>query len=500
MEFASLVELIAKSPFFAGASKEAIETLVQEADLVHIPAGEVIIEEGEYEQICYIVLKGAFEVLVTDKETGKKRQVRSLGPGELLGEMSILSGNPRLAEVRCVREARLLRIGREGFLKLIDSTPAVKERLDERYRERALLGSLKSVDVLSGIEGPTMKAIAKQVKLEVRAKGDVIFSEGDDADAFYLIRDGFVQISRAADKDESRFFDSRFDKAYISPSKAKKKEEFILAYLGRGFYFGERSLFGNRRRSATARALTRVELVKIGKREFNKILLAYPEVASGLKAIAAERYTDSTKIQSETEQDMLKWVASHDILTADAVLILDLNQCVRCLNCIVTCAKLHQGVTRITHNGVRYRNILIPTSCRHCREPTCMIGCPTGAIKRNTHGEVYHTDECIGCGNCARRCPFGNISIVDRQTDGAGLRMTDRVRSWIGGGRVTAGDHVAADDRVAAGGKKAVRQRAVKCDLCMDFDHLGCQHNCPTGAIKSVKPSEYFTTYGRVAK
>jgi len=488
MEFANLVKLLVKSPFFAGASRKAIETLVQEADLVHIPAGEVIIEEGEYEQICYIVLKGAFEVLVTDKETGSKRHVRNLGAGELLGEMSILSGNPRMAEVRCVREARLLRIGREGLFKLIDATPAVKARLDERYRERALLGSLKSVDVLSGIEEPTMKAIARQVELEVRSRGDVIFSEGDDADAFYLIRDGFVQISKTADKEENQFFDSRFDKAYINPSKAKKKEEFILAYLGRGFYFGERSLFGNRRRSATARALTRVELVKIGKAEFNKILLTYPEVASGLKAIAAERYADSTKIRSETHQDMLKWVASQNIFTADAVLILDLNQCVRCLNCIAACAKLHQGVTRITHNGIRYRNILIPTSCRHCREPTCMIGCPTGAIKRNTHGEVYHTDECIGCGNCARRCPFGNISIVDRQTYGAGLRMTDKIRSWFGGAGVI------------AGGKKAVKQRAVKCDLCMDFYHLGCQHNCPTGAIKSVKPSEYFTTYGRAAK
>jgi Fe-S-cluster-containing dehydrogenase component len=63
--------------------------------------------------------------------------------------------------------------------------------------------------------------------------------------------------------------------------------------------------------------------------------------------------------------------------------------------------------------GVKLNNvILVATSCRHCEDPTCMIDCRTGAISRDFTGEIFIRDACIGCGKCARKCPYGNISIV----------------------------------------------------------------------------------------
>lgn len=485
---AETLSLLSRSPFFAGSPSSAIEALVDAAHITHSPPGAVIIEEGEYEMICYVVLHGGFRIFVTDKETGEKKLVRDLGAGDLFGEMSIVSGAPRGAEVVCVEEAILLRIDREGFLKFLDASPPVRARLDSRYRERALAGALKMVDVFSAIEKPVMARLAQTVELRVYRKGEVIFEAGGRPEAFYLIRDGFVQMARDLKEGEAEFFDSRFDKTSLKPGAGGRPREFIMGYLGQGAYFGERALFDNRPRTATATAVTRVELVRICRKDFESLMFNYPEVRAKMKEIAASRYSDTPGEKTLAGQDMLRWVASQDMLAADAVLILDLDLCVRCLHCIEACASLHGGVTRITHNGIRHKNILIPTSCRHCREPTCMIGCPTGAIQRDPHGEVYHTDACIGCGNCARRCPFGNISIVELNP----ARRRAGIGGWL--------DAIRGAQAPRAEGGGTVLRKAVKCDMCMDYDHLGCQHNCPTSAIQSVKPWEYFAQTGSGAR
>ena len=66
---------------------------------------------------------------------------------------------------------------------------------------------------------------------------------------------------------------------------------------------------------------------------------------------------------------------------------------------------------RARSEGRRHEHIMLPSSCRHCRDPECMIGCPTGAIQRFADGDVDINDNCIGCENCARKCPYGNITM-----------------------------------------------------------------------------------------
>lgn len=486
-DFNQMVDIIASSKFFAGAPRKALEDLVIDSDITTFPAGEVIMREGDYEMICYVTLSGRFRVSVTDKDTGKKRVVKILGPGEILGEMSVLSGHPRLAEVTCLDDAQALRVHKEELARFLDAAPEVKQRIDDDYRERALASVLRKIDVFSLIDDISMTDLAKKVELKVLQKNEPVFSDGEEADAFYLIRDGFVRLSRKLEEQDSAFFDSRFDKGTQNPLKEEEAKDFIMAYLGAGSYFGERALLENRKRNANAVAITRLELVRINRDDFIDLMRRHPLVKEKLIAQAASRYTGERPGEGAAlaDQEMLSWVEEHDIFVAESILVLDLDKCVRCLHCIEACAGLHDGVTRITHNGIRFKNILIPTSCRHCREPTCMIGCPTGAIQRDIHGEVYHTDACIGCGNCASRCPFGNISIVEVREKAQWRAAAGRVGKWLGS--------IFGEGGVGQEPEK-VRRRAVKCDLCKGYDHIGCLHNCPAGAIMSVKPSEYFST------
>ena len=98
-------------------------------------------------------------------------------------------------------------------------------------------------------------------------------------------------------------------------------------------------------------------------------------------------------------------------MEAQSLLVLDLDKCTRCDNCVRACADAHDGVTRLVREGLRFDKYLIATSCRQCRDPLCMVGCPVGSIRRRNSLEVIIEDWCIGCGLCAKNCPYGNINL-----------------------------------------------------------------------------------------
>lgn len=54
-------------------------------------------------------------------------------------------------------------------------------------------------------------------------------------------------------------------------------------------------------------------------------------------------------------------------------------------------------------------NYYLSIACNHCAEPTCVAGCPTGAMhKREEDGlVVVNQDTCVGCRYCEMRCPYG---------------------------------------------------------------------------------------------
>jgi Fe-S-cluster-containing hydrogenase component 2 len=123
-----------------------------------------------------------------------------------------------------------------------------------------------------------------------------------------------------------------------------------------------------------------------------------------------------------------------------------------------------------------------------------MKDCPPDAIRRSPNGEVFVGDNCIGCGNCERNCPYGVIQMAGPPTEQPSLI------SWLmfgsdeenifgqfrGLGRKHAHHH---DD--GQGAPKAAK-KAVKCDMCKGQDGgPACVRACPTGAALRVSPEEF---------
>ncbi len=75
----------------------------------------------------------------------------------------------------------------------------------------------------------------------------------------------------------------------------------------------------------------------------------------------------------------------------------------------------------------RFGKYLVPTTCRSCLDPVCMIGCPVGSIHRGNNGEILIEDWCIGCEACASQCPYGDPDAQGRDHPRVLLRLAVRL-------------------------------------------------------------------------
>ncbi|GLQ53864.1 sensor histidine kinase [Devosia nitrariae] len=119
----SLQESIRQLPLFSELSRSDVAELCRSSNRVFAAPGDVIIKEGAPGDSLFVILSGAVEI---SKMEGEQEIVlASRGPGEFLGEMSLLEQRPRTATARTVRQSELLEIGPEAFRKLLESNPTI---------------------------------------------------------------------------------------------------------------------------------------------------------------------------------------------------------------------------------------------------------------------------------------------------------------------------------------------------------------------------------------
>jgi len=369
--------------------------------------------------------------------------VAELSPGDLFGEMTCMNFYPRSATVIAESDVVAYEMLR-NVLDIMLKNKTFRAQLDETYRRRALENHLRGVPMFANLSAEFIAHIKETVELQRFAPGQTIVQQGEPADSFYLVRIGFVKVS-----------------------ESYPGGEMVLAYLSRGDYFGEIGLLSGGVRTATCTALDHVELVRISGDDFRDMVVRFPSVRSGIEAIAVERSAANKQRLQMVHSVPIDQFLSQGLMEAQSLLVLDLQNCTRCDACVNACADAHDGVTRLVRDGLRFDRYLVATSCRQCRDPLCMVGCPVGSIRRRNSLEVIIEDWCIGCGLCARNCPYGNINLHPFE--------------------------VLADDPENAGRKKAaIKQKATSCDLCTHLKEPSCVYACPHDAAHRVDPKTFF--------
>lgn len=112
---------LADVPLFAGVDDGVLCALEEQAAERRLLAGESLFHQGDPADDLHVVLQGRLRVTVTDGEG--TRDVAELGPGAAVGELALLTGAPRAASVRAVRDTRLLTLPGPAFAQRLATDP-----------------------------------------------------------------------------------------------------------------------------------------------------------------------------------------------------------------------------------------------------------------------------------------------------------------------------------------------------------------------------------------
>lgn len=108
-------------PWLDASARKDIES---ELSRIHLLRGETLMRRGDPGDAVYILINGRLRVSTTD-ESGNDVLLSSLGAGAIVGEMAILTGDPRTATVKAARDSELVKLSRDGFNRLVEAHPRV---------------------------------------------------------------------------------------------------------------------------------------------------------------------------------------------------------------------------------------------------------------------------------------------------------------------------------------------------------------------------------------
>jgi CRP/FNR family transcriptional regulator, cyclic AMP receptor protein len=132
---ADVIALLRDHPIFGAIELTQLEKLVSFARRRQVSAGTAIFVKGDPGTALYAVLAGAVKVSVTATD-GRKAMLSLLHPGDIFGEMALLDGRPRAADVVASTDCVLMMIERRDFLTFVNKEPSIALKLVELLCDR----------------------------------------------------------------------------------------------------------------------------------------------------------------------------------------------------------------------------------------------------------------------------------------------------------------------------------------------------------------------------
>ncbi len=335
------------------------------------------------------------EATVALTPSAKGTAVGTMGKGELFGEVSCFTNAPRSASIRVTTDTWMVEMVK-NVLEVVLETEGFREALDTIYRRRVLQTDIAHIPILADAPDDAIAQLRDVAELVSLQPGDPVFEEGAPADSMYFVRTGTAKLFRRGDGDR------------------------VLGYASRGETLGTKAAFDDAPYELTCCAFesehsgarghatgVRLDLVRIPAKALRETLAVFEALDQSARAMIAER--PSLAVGGSAVANL---AGSLGLRHAESIMLIDLDRCTRCNDCVEACADAHDGVPRLTRSGPRFGRSLIVSTCRQCVDPTCLIGCPVSSIHRGGDGEIVIEDWCIGCGVCEQQCPYDAIGMV----------------------------------------------------------------------------------------
>jgi CRP-like cAMP-binding protein len=117
------IELLKRVPLFERCSKRELAEIAALADELDLPAARNLTSQGSGGYEFIVLVEGEADVL------RGVRKVNELGPGDFIGEIALITGEPRTATVKTRGPSRILVITASGFRTLMKDVPSIKDKV-----------------------------------------------------------------------------------------------------------------------------------------------------------------------------------------------------------------------------------------------------------------------------------------------------------------------------------------------------------------------------------
>jgi CRP/FNR family cyclic AMP-dependent transcriptional regulator len=117
------IDRLAAIELFRGCSPRQLRDLAKLTTEMHVAQGAVLCKEGEVGRECFVVSEGHASVAIGHEV------VATIGPGDLVGELALLDGEPRVATVTAVSDLHVVALSGREFNELLVRLPVVARRI-----------------------------------------------------------------------------------------------------------------------------------------------------------------------------------------------------------------------------------------------------------------------------------------------------------------------------------------------------------------------------------
>lgn len=237
-----LLKVVGKSPLLRMLDEEQKDMIVSAfTGPILKDAGDRIIKQGDIGDEFYLLESGSVNVFL-EKHGEEARKVHSYGSGDAFGELALMYNAPRAATCVASEDCKLWALDRNSF-RVIVVAAAMQKR--ETYQ-----GFLSKVPILTTLTEMEVMTLADSLIEEKYHDGDVICTQGEEGEYFYIIKQGTAACFQ---KDASG-------------------EDKKVATLTAGMYFGEISLLTTKPRQATVKAVGVLNVLALDRYTFTRVL------------------------------------------------------------------------------------------------------------------------------------------------------------------------------------------------------------------------------------
>lgn len=272
---------VAPHALFSALTAPGFRSLMQTFEVVAVPVGGVLIEEGTQGTHAYVLARGELEVRKATLGDGALGLAR-LGSGAVFGEMALLSRAPRAASVVASRPSLVLATSRAALNEIAAREPEVGEVFAQFYRRRMMENLFRTSSIIGAVEPGERTALLERFVMRSFEPGERVIVQGTESGGLYLVASGQLEVVH---RDES-------------------EDKTIIVQLGPGEVVGEVALVLRRPANADVVARHPTLTLHLPREHFLDAVKAHPAVLAELYELAVKRDEETRTIVAQEASDV----------------------------------------------------------------------------------------------------------------------------------------------------------------------------------------------------